>query len=364
MEPTPSASRSVLGSNRIVCRMVDEVPLGEWRDNDGRVPVCPAPTASIAAVPPISRQRRTHLSASLVSRSIGTMIWQGAAPRRLPLSRSIQSISPSDRCIPMGTVSSGLSPLDCPRTVARSVPIVIMIRVIAFARALVAAAWVTVLLLTAALPTIIATFRATLLPHSCRHHLQRLHRISRIITGNHQITRPGQLFRGDVTNDDRKARTRMQHRREGIVDQFPVLALSLERNTRNMQFAGPDITDRDRALDPATGRYRPEDRRAGHCEFSRRSHTRHVHVPQPCRMTGVHGDDTGETADGDGLEPDRHGDRRPRRDDQRIACSPPAAQSRSTTTRSRLSSGCRDHYYATSMAHPRCEPTQQSPNAP
>ena len=76
--------------------------------------------------------------------------------------------------------------------------------VAAVTAAFAAATGIAVLLLTASLMAILAALRAAILPYRRRQNLQRLHRIGRIVTGDHQVARTRQLLRRDVADHNAK----------------------------------------------------------------------------------------------------------------------------------------------------------------
>jgi hypothetical protein len=138
---------------------------------------------------------------------------------------------------------------------------------------------VLAILTTAVLMTLFATpllailatlLAAAVVPNRVSHHVQGFDGGARIVALDDKFATSRTLFRGLVANDDAQARTRVQGRREGVVDQLPVMVLALERNAGHMELAVAHITDGYGALGTAAGLHSAEARRAGDRELARR----------------------------------------------------------------------------------------------
>src|ERR1700729_1916791 len=98
------------------------------------------------------------------------------------------------------------------------------------------------------LPTVLATLFAAAIPNRVGQHLDELDRRHWVVALDHQLARTRALLIGAVLNDDPQTRTRLQRRREGIVQQPPVPAPALEPYTRHPQGAVARVADRKGAV--------------------------------------------------------------------------------------------------------------------
>jgi hypothetical protein len=92
------------------------------------------------------------------------------------------------------------------------------------------------MLVAAALPAIVtAVCAAALAPDRVGHCVQRLHRRRWVVAGDHQLARNRALLGGLVSNHHAQTRARVQGGGKWVVDQLPVAALALERDTGDVQ---------------------------------------------------------------------------------------------------------------------------------
>src|SRR5687768_13351136 len=99
----------------------------------------------------------------------------------------------------------------------------------------------------------------------------------------------------------------MQRRREGIVDQFPVAILALERNVRHVQFAIASVTEGDGTLRSTAGPYTTEAQRSSNCELARGRIARDGYFVRTGWIVTDHGERGRLRTKAAGLKADRHG---------------------------------------------------------
>ncbi len=110
----------------------------------------------------------------------------------------------------------------------------------------------TVVLVTTSFAAIVTTLVApVIVPDRVGHDIKRFNGGIRIVTLDDQLTAFRTLFLRTVPNQDTQTRARMQRRGEGVVDQLPVFALTLECNAGHMKLAVAYVADRDGALPEA-----------------------------------------------------------------------------------------------------------------
>src|SRR6185312_4109825 len=85
---------------------------------------------------------------------------------------------------------------------------------------------------------------AAAVPDRIRKHFDAFDRRHGIVALDHQLARPRTLFAGAVLNDNRKARSGPQLRREGIVEQLPAPASAFEVHGGHLEGAPAGIADR------------------------------------------------------------------------------------------------------------------------
>ena len=117
--------------------------------------------------------------------------------------------------------------------------------------ALLTAAGIAVALLARSLPAVIAAFLTAVAPDCVGANPHDRDRVRWVVARDDEFAGPWAFFGGFVKYDDREARTGMQRRRKGIINQFPMAVLVFERNARDIQLAIAHVTDRNRTLFPA-----------------------------------------------------------------------------------------------------------------
>src|SRR5262245_44365736 len=85
------------------------------------------------------------------------------------------------------------------------------------------------------LAVVTVSFAAAFVPDGVGQQVQCLDRCDRVVAGDHKVARTRASFRGLVSNDDAEARTGVQRRREGVVDQLPILVLAAESDAGHVQ---------------------------------------------------------------------------------------------------------------------------------
>src|SRR6185503_1948386 len=114
------------------------------------------------------------------------------------------------------------------------------------------AAAVAGVLVAAALAALLAVLAAAAgIPSRVGHDVEDLHGRRRIVAPDDQFAGARALLRGLVAGQHAKARTGVQRRREGVVDQLPVLVPALEADACHVELAVADVADRDGALTQA-----------------------------------------------------------------------------------------------------------------
>ena len=101
-------------------------------------------------------------------------------------------------------------------------------------------------------------------PTGIGHEVQKLLRRIGVVTHDDQFAWSRAFFSRLVADEDIEAGTRMQGCWEWIVDQFPVLAIALQRDVSNVELAVSDIADRDRTLSKTPALHSPDTCRACH----------------------------------------------------------------------------------------------------
>src|SRR5437016_6246184 len=102
--------------------------------------------------------------------------------------------------------------------------LIVFIILIAAGIALLATTFVLTLI-EPPLAAALAMFLTAGIPDRISQHIENLNGCRRVVALDHQLTTSWTLFGSSVLNDDLETRTRVQLRREGIMDQPPVTAL-------------------------------------------------------------------------------------------------------------------------------------------
>src|ERR1700721_1714060 len=131
--------------------------------------------------------------------------------------------------------------------------IVIAIVVVVTAGVSLPATWSVFALLATALPALLAALLAfAWLPNCVRQHVYGLHGRVRVVAFDDQFARSLAFFGGPIPDHPAEARSRMQRRREWIVEQLPMTAAAIEPDARHMQGASTNVANRNGSIGAAT----------------------------------------------------------------------------------------------------------------
>src|SRR5271170_7777696 len=181
------------------------------------------------------------------------------------------------------------------------------------------AATLLVALFAAPLLALLAMFLATaLVPDGISQHVQNFDGGRGVIALDDKFATPGTSFRGSILNDDRQARTPVQHGGERVMKQLPMMALTLERHPGHVQVALAHVANGYGAIGTAARRHSAEVCGTAHGKLAGRRVAGNIDRCRGRRIITGHGDRRRLGTNAGGLETERNRESISRPDRDRI----------------------------------------------